>query len=128
MSRMTKEINKISMAVISISVHIVLYVLIGVLLIMGAKKGYEFGHSIFYAPGIDKAPGIEKTVTLDGTESVLEVGKYLEDIGLIRDQYAFAIQAICYGFETLEGTWELNTSQSSKEIIDLLCEVPEGDK
>ena len=128
MSRVTKEINKISMAVIGISGRIVFYVLVAVLLITGAKKGYAFGHSIFYAPGIDKAPGVEKTVTLDGTESVSEVGKLLEDIGLIRDHNAFSIQAICYGYETLEGTWKLNTSLSSKEIIDLLGEVPEGEE
>ena len=127
MSKVTKEINKISMAVISISAKIVFYVLVAVLLITGAKKGYAFGHSIFYAPGMDKAPGIEKQVTLDGTESVVEVGKLLKDIGLIRDHYAFSIQAICYGYEVMKGTWKVNTSLSSKEIIDLLGEVPEGE-
>ena len=128
MSRVTKEINKISIAVISISAKIVFYVLVAVLLITGAKKGYAFGHSIFYAPGMDKAPGIEKQVTLDGTESVAEVGKLLEDIGLIRDHNAFSIQALCYGYKVIEGTWKLNTSLSSKEIIGLLGEVPEGEE
>ena len=128
MSRVTKEINKISIAVISISAKIIFYVLAAVLLITGAKKGYAFGHSIFYAPGMDKAPGIEKQVTLDGTESVAEVGKLLEDIGLIRDRYAFSIQAACYGYDVLEGTWKLNTSLSSKEIIGLLGEEPEGEE
>ena len=128
MSRVTKEINKISLAVISISGRIVFYVLAAALLITGAKKGYAFGHSIFYAPGMDKAPGIEKIVTLNGTESVTEVGKLLEDIGLIRDHNAFSIQAVCYGYEVIEGTWKLNTSLSSKEIIGLLDEVPEGEK
>ena len=128
MSKITKEINRISLAVISISGKIVLYVLVAVLLVLGAKKGYAFGHSIFYAPGMDKAPGVEKTVTLDGTESVMEVGKLLEDIGLIRDHNAFSIQAICYGYEVLEGTWAVSTSMSSKEIIGLLGEAPEGDE
>ena len=128
MSKITKEINRISLAVISISGKIVLYVLVAVLLVLGAKKGYAFGHSIFYAPGMDKAPGVEKTVTLDGTESVMEVGKLLEDIGLIRDHNAFSIQAICYGYEVLEGTWTVSTSMSSKEIIVLLGEAPEGDE
>ncbi len=128
MSKITKEINRISLAVISISGKIVLYVLVAVLLVLGAKKGYAFGHSIFYAPGMDKAPGVEKTVTLDGTESVMEVGKLLEDIGLIRDHNAFSIQAICYGYEVLEGTWTVSTSMSSKEIIGLLGEAPEGDE
>ena len=93
MSRVTKEINKMSLAVISFCGRLVLYTLVAVLLLMGAKKGYEFGYSIFYAPGIDKAPGVEKVVTLDGSESVSEVGKLLEDIGLIRDHSAFSIQA-----------------------------------
>lgn len=128
MSRVTKEINKISMAVISISGRIVLYTLVIVLLVMGARKGYAFGHSVFYAPGMDAAPGVGKTVTLDGTESIAEVGKLLEDIGLIRDHSAFSIQAMCYGYEVKEGTWKLNTSLSSKEIIGLLDEEPEGEK
>lgn len=127
MSRVTKEINKISMAVISISGRIVLYVLIAVLLLMGAKKGYAFGHSIFYAPGIDEAPGIDKTVILDGDESVADVGKLLEDIGLIRDHHAFSIQALVYGYEVQKGTWTVNTSMNSKEIINLLEVVPEGE-
>ena len=128
MSRVTKEINKMSITVISFCGRLVLYTLVAVLLLMGAKKGYEFGHSIFYAPGIDKAPGVEKIVTLDGSESVAEVGKLMEDIGLIRDRAAFSIQALVYGYEVQEGTWELNTSLSSKEMIDLLKEDPEGDR
>ena len=128
MSRVTKEINKMSLAVISFCGRLVLYTLVAVLLLMGAKKGYEFGYSIFYAPGIDKAPGVEKVVTLDGSESVSEVGKLLEDIGLIRDHSAFSIQAKVYGYEVKEGAWTLNTSLSSKEMIDLLKEAPEGDE
>lgn len=128
MSKVTKEINKISIAVIRISGQIVLYVLVAVLLILGAKKGYEFGHSIFYAPGMSAAPGIEKTVDLNGTESIREVGKLLEDIGLIRDHNAFSIQAFCYDYKVIGGTWTLDTSMSSKEIIGLLGEAPEGEK
>ena len=128
MSRVTKEINKISMAVISISAKIFFYVAVAMLVIVGAKRGYAFGHSIFYAPGMDKAPGVEKTVTLDGTESIGDVGKLLEDIGLIRDHNAFTIQALCYGYEVMEGEWTVNTSMTSKEIIGLLGEAPEGDE
>lgn len=122
MSRITKEINKISMTVISISGRLVFYVLVVVLLLMGAKRGYEFGHSIFYSPGMERAPGTEKVLTLDGTETVEEVGKILEDIGLIRDHTAFSIQAHCYDYEVKKGTFRLNTSLSSKEIIQRLGE------
>ena len=86
------------------------------------RKTYEFGHDIFYAPGMEALPGTEKTVTLDGTESVADVGKLLEDAGLIRDHVAFSIQAKCYDYEVKKGSFSLNTSQSSKEIINILDE------
>ncbi|MCI7796145.1 MAG: aminodeoxychorismate lyase [Lachnospiraceae bacterium] len=128
MSRITREINKISMTVISISGRLVFYVLVVVLLLMGARKGYEFGHSIFYSPGMEKAPGTEKALTLDGKESVEEVGKILEDIGLIRDHTAFSIQARCYDYKVKKGTFRLNTSLSSKEIIKRLGEESEEEE
>lgn len=125
MSKITKEINKISLAVISLSGRLVFYALVFVLLFMGARKGYEFGHSIFYAPGMEAKPGTDKTITLDGDESVDEVGKLLEKAGLIRDDAAFSIQAYCYGYEVKKGTFQLNTSLSSKEIIGVLNEGTE---
>lgn len=128
MGRVTKEINKISMAVISISTKLVIYVLLVVLLVVGAKKGYEFGHSIFYAPAMEAEPGTEKVLTLNGDESLHEVGQKLERAGLIRDSKAFAIQAICYGYEVKKGEFQLNTSLSSKEIINLLGEDTEDEE
>lgn len=117
MSKVTREINKISMAVISISGRLVFYALVAVLLVTGAKKGYEFGHSIFFAPGVEAEPGTDRTFSLDGTESVGEVGEMLVEAGLIRDDSAFTIQALCYGYDVAKGTFALNTSMSSKEII-----------
>lgn len=128
MSKITKEINKISIAVISISGRLVFYALVAVLLFTGARRGYEFGHSIFYSPGMEEAPGTDKTVTLKGDESVSDVGKLLEKTGLIRDDLAFSIQAQCYGYEVQKGTFTLNTSLSSKEIIGRLGEKTDGEE
>lgn len=128
MSRITREINKISMAVISISGRLLFYALVAVLLVLGARKGYEFGHSIFYAPGMEMSPGTDKTVVIEGDESVSDIGKMLEKNGLIRDDTAFSIQAKCYGYEVKKGTFALNTSLSSKEIISILNEETDGEE
>ena len=126
MSKLTKEINKISLAVIGISGRLVFYALVLVLLVLGVRKTYEFGHDIFYAPGMEALPGTEKTVTLDGTESVADVGKLLEDAGLIRDHVKATGsrkgQRILDDYEVKKGSFSLNTSQSSKEIINILDE------
>lgn len=129
MSKTTNEINKISLAVISISTKVVVYVLLIALLVVGARKGYEFGYSIFYAPAMEAEPGRDKLIVLYGDESILEVGERLENIGLIRDAKAFAVQAYCYEYEVKKGEYWLNTSLSSKEIINLLGEeTEEGSK
>lgn len=128
MSRITREINKISMTVISISGKLVFYALVIALLVTGAKRGYEFGHSIFFSPGMEAEPGTAKEITLTGNESVTEVGRLLEKSGLIRDDLAFTIQAYCYAYEIKAGTFELNTSMTSKEIITNLDEEKDGEK
>lgn len=128
MSRVTREINKISMTVISISGKLIFYALVIVLLITGAKSGYEFGHSIFDSPGMTAEPGTGKEVVLTGNESLLDVGNRLESAGLIRDANAFAIQAVCYEYKVKAGTFKLNTSMSSKEIINVLDEAADKEK
>ena len=52
------------------------------------------------------------------------MGEILEEAGLIRDSRAFTIQAMVYEYEVQPGTYELNTSESSKEIIAILREAP----
>ncbi|MEI3167381.1 MAG: hypothetical protein V8S58_05145 [Lachnospiraceae bacterium] len=54
----TKEINRITTAIISISVKLIVYALIILLLYEAVTRGYAFGHEIFYArrwsaPGTD---------------------------------------------------------------------------
>ena len=85
MSRVTREINRISMMVIGLSGRLIAYALILVVLILGVRRAYEFGHSIFYSPGMEEEPGTAKTVVFDGDETVAEVGEILEEAGLIRE-------------------------------------------
>ena len=125
MSKITREINKISLFVISTSGRIILYGLAAILIVTGARSAYSFGHGSFYAPAMEAEPVTEKSVKLTGNESVEEVGKILKKAGLIRDPRTFTIQAKCYGYEVKAGTYELNTSKDSKELIDILKESPE---
>ena len=96
-----------------------------ILIVTGARSAYSFGHGIFYAPAMEAEPGTEKSVKLTGNESVEEVGKILKKAGLIRDARTFTIQAKCYGYEVNAGTYELNTSKDSKELINILKENPD---
>ena len=55
----------------------------------------------------------------------LSIGSMVGMSAMIRDPRTFTIQAKCYGYEVKAGTYELNTSKDSKELIDILKESPE---
>ena len=62
MSNRTREINKITTTIISISVKLIVYALIVLLLYEAVAKGYAFGHEIFYAEAVEEAPGHDMVV------------------------------------------------------------------
>ena len=55
MSNATREINRITTAIIRISMKLIVYALIILLLYEAVIKGYAFGHQIFYAEAVEEA-------------------------------------------------------------------------
>ena len=126
MSNRTREINKITTTIISISVKLMVYALIILLLYEAVARGYAFGHEIFFAEAVDEAPGQDMVVRIDPMESVSDAAQFLAHKGLIKSEFAFIFQSRFYDYETIyPGTYTLNTSMTSKEILQLLNEKPE---
>ena len=126
MSNRTREINKITTTIIGISVKLMVYALIILLLYEAVARGYAFGHEIFFAEAVDEAPGQDMVVRIDSKESVSDAAQFLAHKGLIKSEFAFIFQSRFYDYETIyPGTYTLNTSMTSKEILQLLNEKPE---
>lgn len=125
MSRITKEINKITGAIIGISGKLILYAVVILLLFEGITRGYAFGHDIFYAAAMEEAPGTPKTVTILKGYTTAEACEALKEAGLIDNVLAFQIQMMFYDYDIHPGTYELNTSMTSKAILQELNVEPE---
>ena len=67
-----------------------------------------------------------KVILKDGMELALlnASGEPVTVQGETRDSLAFTIQAMVYEYDVQAGTYELNTSESSKEIIKILKNAP----
>lgn len=128
MSQMTKEINKITKTIIGISGKLILYALVILLLAEGMTKGYAFGYSIFYATPMEAAPGRDFSVTIPEGQTPRETIATLKDLGLIENELAVQIQMKFYDYEIYPGTYKLNTSMTSKEILQLLNEKPAAEE
>lgn len=124
MSETTNEINKITGTIIGISGRLIIYALIVLLLFEGVTKGYAFGHDIFYARAVDAAPGRDIQVIIpDGTDTAA-ASDILVRKGLIKNKTAFIVQSKFYEYEVKPGTYVLNTSKTSKELLQQLNDGP----
>lgn len=122
MSQITRDINRITRAIIGISGKLILYALIILLLAEGVTRGYAFGHSIFYATAVEAEPGTDKTVTIPEGQTAKESVRLLHDVGLISNDLTVEIQLKFYNYTIQPGTYTLNTSMTSKEILQALNE------
>lgn len=120
MSRTTKEINRITGAIIAISGRLILLSLLAVLLYEGVLRGYEFGHEIFYASSVEAKPGRDQSVTVKEGTSVVQTAKLLAEKGLIANEYSFIIQARFFDYKVNPGDYTFNTSMTSKEILQMM--------
>ena len=114
-------LKKTSTAILSGSIKIVVYLLLGVVVYMVLSKSFEFGELIFSDKGMaPKGSGVEVQITIPNGASDKEIGDILVKNGLSENAYAFVVQTILYEADIKPGKYILNTEYSPKEIIDIL--------
>lgn len=86
------------------------------------EYSYNLGYSIIADTSVDAPPGREVSMTLRSDMTVKEAAQLLERKGLIEDARIFQIQLKLnnYEEELMPGTYVLNTSMTSKEIMKIL--------
>ena len=94
MSRTTKEINRVTSTIITVSWKLIVYAVVIMILYEGVTKGYQFGHDVFYSTAVAEAPGVDMRVTIGEGEKLTDIAAALEQGGLVKSRYAFLIQSI----------------------------------
>lgn len=110
-----------------------LAVLIFILVLIGlagvGRMAYNVGYRIFTEEPITQGEGRDAIVEYREGMSPSELGDMLEEKGLVRDGYLFAIQMRLFGYagELEPGVYTLNTSQTAKEMLSDMAEKPEDE-
>lgn len=127
-SNTARDINRVTGAIIKVSLHLIIYALVILIFYEGITAGYQFGHEIFSSTAVSAPPGWDKPVMIKEGQSDYEIGKLLEKEGLIHNRYIFVIQAKLYDYALYPGSYQLNSSMTSREILDVLSEKPEEEE
>lgn len=121
--------RKTSQGFAKVSVNILRYVVMVVILIVCATTAYNFGTQVFDSKGVDEAPGIDMSFTVEEGTTIKEFGDTLEEFRVIKSSSVFRIQATIYSVKEIKpGTYTFNTSQGGEEIFKVIGDGPEENK
>ncbi len=122
-------IRKTAGMIISISLQMIVCAVVIIFLYDAGVKGFAFGESIFSPEAVSsQGNGKDMIVIVEEGASDLDVAKLLESKGLIRDYKVFLVQAKLYQATLYPGTYTLNTSMTSEEMLEILMEEPASEE
>lgn len=119
------NLNKFIFKFVRVSFSLLVMLLIIVGLIKLANFCYDFGYRVFTETSVDSEPGRDVTVQVTADMSENDIGKLLEEKGLIRDSNLFYAQLklSTYSGKLLPGTYTLNTSMTAKDMMAVMAYV-----
>lgn len=119
--------GKIMLAVLGAICKVVIVIAVVFLIWRGATKCYDYGYRVYTEPAISSGEGRTVTVTIPVDSSALEIGEIMEEKGLTRDKYLFALQYLLseYREDFKPGTYELSTSMTAEEMMAVMSPADE---
>jgi len=121
------NVKEIVCSVFGIAFKIVAAVLIIMFTYKYALLAYDYGYRIFGELPITSGEGRNVTVTIKEGADAKAIGEILENKGLIRDGELFILQELIsdYHNDLLPGTYELNTSMTAEQMMEIMSTEPE---
>ena len=115
--------NKVVFKFVSISFSILVALLVVVGLIELGSYCYDFGYRVFTESPVDEAPGRDVTVSVTSDMSEHDIGKMLEEEGLVEDANLFYAQLklSAYSGKLKPGVYALNTSMTAREMFVIMA-------
>ena len=114
--------KEVVISVFSTVFKIVLAIIIVMLVYKWSLSAYDYGQRVFNEPPMSAGSGRTISVVVNEGDTAKEISEMLEKKGLIRDALLFRIQEMlsAYKGELLPGTYELNTSMTTEEMMEIM--------
>ncbi len=113
-------IGKIVMRIVSISFTALVFILVVYGLYQLGLDSYSYGYRVFAEPAVTSGKGTDRLVQLTEFMSDSDIGKVLEEKGLVRDNRLFVLQLKLYGGRLVPGFYTLNTSMTAQEMMQVM--------
>ena len=126
MSRGTSKIPRIllnmSVVVLTIGIAVIFYIAVAFGIKKLAGMSYDFSYQIFGNVAVEAPPGRDVKVTILKGESSMNIASKLESAKVVVDKYSFYLKLKLKEYNIMPGTYELNTSMSYDEVLDVITD------
>ena len=114
-------------AVVETVIKVVVAAIVVMLIYRYSIMAYDYGYRIFGEEPVDAEPGRDISIQVADGDEAEDIGRTLEEKGLIRDANLFVIQEKLSGLEDgiAAGTYELNTAMTVGEMLDIMIAAGE---
>lgn len=91
-----------------------------------ALKAYDYGYRIFAEEPLTVGEGRTISISVEQDESVRDIGKKLQERGLIRDANLFILQELVseHHGQIQPGIYDLSTSMTGEEMLTVMSAEP----
>lgn len=95
-----------------------------------AVQAYDFGYRVFAEEPVSYGEGRTISIYVEEDESVRDIGRNLQEKGLIRDANLFFVQELLseYHGKIKPGIYDLNTSMKSDEMLEIMAAEAEEEE
>ncbi len=117
-------------ATVELIFKVVIFVCIVMFIFRTSVTAYNYGFRVFAEEPMSLGEGRTISVYVENVDSVKEIGKMLQERGLIRDANLFVIQEFLsenHG-KLQPGIYDLNTTMTSQEMIAVMAAQPETEE
>ncbi len=118
------SISKIVMRLVSISFHVLVFLVIVYGLYQLGLRSYDYGYRIFTESAVTSGEGRDRLVQVKSSMNASDIAALLEEKGLIRDKWLFFIQLNLSEYKNAmkPGRYMLNTSMTAREMMQVMAQ------
>lgn len=122
------DVKQMIGSVIEIVIKAVAVIFLIMFVYDAALKAYDYGYRIFAEEPLTVGEGRTISISVDQDESVRDIGKKLQERGLIRDANLFILQELVseHHGQIQPGIYDLNTSMTGEEMLTVMSADPKG--
>lgn len=116
------DYRRMSWKILEITVKSVFILAAAAMLSLGALKGYEFGYELFFSAPLDSQDisAVSAELTVENGEDAFDVGKKLEEAGIIKSAYVFSAQSGMFEISIQPGVYTVDSHMSSRVILSMM--------